>query len=138
MDEITVVIEKGIPIPTREYGTKGRTLSTKYEFLKKMTVGDSVELRLSHDKGAKHTRAHKGFTYYGLMNAIHKAQKENMSSGRNSFATPTIGYGNRNVLKSRTASTTSPMNKYSTRTIRVENKANGNGITRIVRVWRVR
>ena len=136
MEEITVVIEKNIPLPTREY-KKQNPVNNKYGFLRKMTVGDSVELSLNHAKGVKNTRAHKGFTYYGLMNAINKAQKDS-APDTPSFTTPTLGYGNRNVLRGREANTTDQIRKYSTRTIRIENKTSGNGVTRIVRVWRVK
>ena len=130
MDEQTVVIEKNIPIPTREYDKK-RPINNKYGFLLKMEVGDSVELNLLHTKGVKNTRSHKGFTYYGLMNAIHKTQKDSTTTTRN-INTPYVNHSAislRPVKKSR---------KYSTRTIRVEGSNNSDTVNRIVRVWRLK
>ena len=39
-----IIIEKGIPIPTKN--SRKRGLSKKYEFLHKMSQGDSVELKV--------------------------------------------------------------------------------------------
>ena len=101
----TVVIDKGIPIPTG-YQRKGQ--SSKYDFLNKMSVRDSVELTIhkSPSKGAKVN----GHTYAGLIGAIYRTSKINPNtiSGRHK--------------------------KFITRTMRYEHSSKG--VRRIVRVWR--
>ena len=128
MDEQTVVIEKNNPIPTREYDKK-RPINNKYGFLLKMEVGDSVELNLLHSKGVKNTRSHKGFTYYGLMNAIHKTQKDSPTTINTIMGREPVSFRSPNTNNKR---------KYSTRTIRVEGNRNSNSVNRVIRVWRLK
>ena len=114
-----IIIEKGIPIPTKN--SRKRELSKKYEFLHKMNLGDSVELKVlkaPYTKGDG-SRANT-LTYYGLMNAIHKAQKAVVQPHNNNF---TIG-----------SRTNNPRKKFTVRTIRLENFSKG--MIRVMRVWR--
>ena len=125
MAENTVIIEKGIPIPERTYGSRlGRAMASKYSFLHKMEVDDSTELRVIHTKGLKNTRHIKQFTYYGLMNAITKIHTDTKKMEKD-FRRYSSDI-NDSVEK-----------KFSTRTIRVEQKSNGD-VVRVIRVWRLK
>ena len=80
----TVVIEKGIPIPVKK---KKKSLS-KYAFLGKMKKGDSVQLKVL--KG-KTPQFYEGFTYFGILNGIHKCQQISKETGKNlKFSTRTL------------------------------------------------
>ena len=106
-----IIIEKNIPIPAKN--KRASRTSLKYEFLKKMSIGDSVELTVLKAP-YKHGNTNRNdiLTYYGLMNAIHKTQKEsNLNAGY-----------------------PQERKKFTVRTIRLEDSTRG--MLRVLRVWR--
>lgn len=105
----TIVIEKNVPIPTKNYRTK--TSETKYAFLHKLDVGDSVELTVLQKKGR--TGKRDIYTYSGLVNAVYATQR--MVQTGNWNHTPTN-------------------KKFTMRTIRLEDTAKG--LHRVMRIWR--
>jgi len=104
----TIVIEKNIPIPTKKQRKKPS--QTKYAFLHKLDVNDSVELTVLQRKGR--TGKRDIYTYSGLVNAIYATQRIVQKSNWN---TPTN-------------------KKFTMRTTRLENTSKG--LYRIIRIWR--
>lgn len=116
-----IIIEKNIPIPLKNTRTK-RTRH-KYDFLDKMVVGDSVELSVLKAPVGKKGKNSNAITYYGLMNAIHRTQKDSEVKRRN-VNNPSFGKVVVNNPK-----------KFTVRTLRLENSPKG--MIRIMRLWRI-
>lgn len=115
MDQIKpIVIEKNVPIPNKHHRMK--TSETKYAFLSKLEIGDSVELTLLQKKGYGGRRKRNVYTYAGLVNAVYAAQK-----------TMTLGSWNSTISKNK---------KFTMRTIRLEDTTKG--LYRVMRIWRIR
>tara|TARA_R100001530_G_scaffold11956_2_gene11377 strand:- start:5612 stop:5953 length:342 start_codon:yes stop_codon:yes gene_type:complete len=113
MDQIEpIVIEKNVPIPNKHHRMK--TSETKYAFLSKLEIGDSVELTLLQKKGRRGKR--NVYTYAGLVNAVYAAQK-----------TMTLDSWNSTISKNK---------KFTMRTIRLEDTTKG--LHRVMRIWRIR
>jgi hypothetical protein len=113
MDQIEpIVIEKNVPIPNKHHRMK--TSETKYAFLSKLEIGDSVELTLLQKKGYGGRRKRNVYTYAGLVNAVYAAQKPMAPSNWNSTMSK----------------------KFTMRTIRLEDTTKG--LYRVMRIWRIR
>ena len=109
MDQMEpIVIEKNIPIPTKRH--RNHNSESKYSFLHKLEVGDSVELTVLQKKGRKGKR--NCYTYFGLVNAIYVAQKMTAPAGNWT-----------NVQK-----------KFTMRTLHLEDTTKG--LNRVMRIWR--
>jgi hypothetical protein len=111
MDQMEpIVIEKNVPIPNKQHRKKAS--ETKYAFLSKLEIGDSVELTVLQKKGRRGKR--NVYTYAGLVNAVYATQK-------------TVQPGNWNSTMSK---------KFTMRTIRLEDTTRG--LNRVMRIWRIR
>ena len=117
-----IIIEKNIPIPSKNKRT--RRTRHKYDFLDKLVVGDSVELNvLKAPYSNKAKNKNNVITYYGLMNAIHRTQKDSEVIRRN-VQNPSFGKTIVNKPK-----------KFTVRTLRLENTPKG--MLRVMRLWRI-
>lgn len=116
-----IIIEKNIPIPLKN--TRTKSTRHKYDFLDKMVVGDSVELSVLKAPVGKKGKNSDGITYYGLMNAIHRTQKDS-EVRRRDVNNPSFGMAVINKPK-----------KFTVRTLRLENTPKG--MIRVMRLWRI-
>ena len=107
----TIVIEKNVPIPAKNHRKKFS--ETKYAFLHKLEIGDSVELTVLQRKGRKGKR--DVYTYSGLVNAVYATQRMIQPSQPVNWNTTTN-------------------KKFTMRTIRLEDTAKG--LHRVMRIWR--
>ena len=117
-----IIIEKNIPIPLKN--TRTKSTRHKYDFLDKLVVGDSVELNVLKVPVGKKGKNSDAITYYGLMNAIHRTQKDSEVRRRDVNNTT---FGRTKVINN--------PKKFTVRTLRLENTPKG--MIRVMRLWRI-